>query len=97
MLAVFRNPKAKWVGACIVSALAGYAVGNGHTTSNAISDTSNKLGQTRAWASCEDWRSKKTAAVAKQAIASAIVYAVPIPDAGEIPPDCKHPKFMNRK
>lgn len=93
-MTVFGNPVAKWLGACVVSGLLGFAAGNGHTTQNAIASTSDRLGQVQKLAACEDHRADKATAVAKQAIRVALVDAAPVPSAREIPPDCRHPKFM---
>ncbi len=96
------------VGAYImVAALAGYSLGNGHTTQGAVQHVSEQLGQKQAEVHklntviipklkaanhCEAARGDKAAAVATQAIKSAVLDAVPIPSPSAIPSDnCPHP------
>ena len=96
----FTYERRNWGGAIIICALAGYAVGNGHTTSGAIDHISDQLGQTehkaaivQKDASCEHNRANKIASVAGQAILSNSVEAVPTPQFKDIPVDtCPHTK-----
>jgi hypothetical protein len=80
------------VGAFVLGALIGFAAGNGHTTKASISSLSDRLGQTQAWAKCEDHRADQAKGVAKQAIKGALVWDERVPSTSEIPRDCPHPK-----
>lgn len=88
-----------WIALVIVGTMAGFSVGNGHTTQGAISNISNQLGQKvgenhklTAAAHCEGVRADKATVVARQAIRGALIDSAPIPSPSAIPrDDCPHP------
>ncbi len=87
-----------WLALAVVTGLAGFGIGNGHTTQDAIQDVSQKLGQKsvqvqklQTFANCEHRRAIVTKRLATQAIISADSATVPTPDVSAIPPDCPHP------
>ena len=87
-----------WIGLVTVAALAGFAFGNGHTTSGAVEHISDQLGQKSALVhrltaanNCESKRGDKAAEVAKQAIRGALIDTAPVPSPSQIPADnCPH-------
>lgn len=86
----FDRGSVKVAGACLLSALLGFAAGNGHTTRGAVTSLSDRLGKATALANCEDRRGRQLERVARQAIVANAVEAVPTPSTGEIPRDCPH-------
>lgn len=102
------HERRNWIGGIIVCALAGYGLGNGHTTSSAIDHVSMQLGDTKAQVhhlqtvivpqlkaakNCEADRGDKASAVAKDAIKGALMATAPVPSPSDIPLDnCPHPK-----
>jgi hypothetical protein len=69
----FTFERRNWVALVICAALAGFGLGNGHTTQGAIATVSDQLGQAKAQipklaarAGCEKWRADVSANLAKQ-------------------------------
>jgi hypothetical protein len=79
------SERKEWIAAVFFALLAGFCIGNGHTTQGAVEHISQELG-------CEHVRADRSTKVAKQAIVSAYSDSVPIPDARSIPRDCPHLK-----
>lgn len=102
------HERRNWIAGLVVAALGAYALGNGHTTSDAVQNVSWQLGEKKAQLhklqtvdipklkaakNCEADRGDKAAAVANDAIKGALSVSAPIPSPSDIPPDnCPHPK-----
>lgn len=81
-----------WIALVVVALLAGFAVGNGRTTTSAVAHISYQLGDTKHKVACEHRRANKAVAIATQAIRSATTEAIPVPSPAAIPADtCDHP------
>lgn len=103
----FTSERELWLAAILFAGVAGFGIGNGHTTQGAILNVSQQLGdqkavvrdlktkvipKLKAESGCEKKRADKTAAVATKAIIGAVVDTAPIPSPKEIPADnCPHP------
>lgn len=94
----FTRERRNWLAAILASGLGGFAVGNGHTTQNAITSISESYGQKKVQliqekkqAAEEHCTAQRFKTVAKQAIVSANSDTVPTPDASALKP-CPLPK-----
>lgn len=106
-LSWFKYERRNWIAAIALAFMAGYGLGNGHTTQGAIQNVSQQLGEKdgqlktlktkvipklQAAAHCEGTRADTAAKVAKTAIVSANSGTVPVPPPSAVPVDnCPHP------
>lgn len=73
-----------WLCACVGALALGFAIGNGHTTQNAVQDIA-------AREACEHVVANKAIVVAKKAIKGATSDTAPIPATSDLPRDnCPH-------